>query len=190
MLYWENCSVCLIYTCNIKKNKYYTILIPVLHSLHIDCCVIFIFHSYLNLNKLYVPAMWISFQTKKSWENFTFFNPCSKRGVAPDAHSFATWDTSALNFSFLATKSVSQFTSTMAPTLSSMWIPMRPCAVVRPASFVAFAQPCAWASAWSHDSAYINERYLNINLKILCCKYSQYLWEKEPYSDDRNKSWL
>lgn len=68
-------------------------------------------------------------------------------------HMQATWSTNRLKVSFLATKSVSQFSSTMAPRFPRMSTPIRPCAVARSATLVAFDQPRVWACSCSHFSA-------------------------------------
>src|SRR3954454_21952684 len=57
--------------------------------------------------------------------------------------SLATLRTKSWNSSFLATKSVSEFTSTTAPRLPSTATPTRPSAAVRPAFFAAAASPLA-----------------------------------------------
>ena len=62
------------------------------------------------------------------------------------------------NFSFLATKSVSQFNSTSALQLFLTPTPIRPCVVCLPSSLVAFVQPSCWACSRSHSSAYGNKK--------------------------------
>merc|ERR1719228_585078 len=66
---------------------------------------------------------------------------------------FARLSRILLNFSFLATKSVSQLSSTIAAFLSARRRPSRPCDVLRPCSFCALAQPWACACSFSHTSA-------------------------------------
>jgi len=83
---------------------------------------------------------------------------CGAMDFAWWRQAVVTCSTSALKVLFLATKSVSQLTSTMAMHLSdgSEAIPMRPCAVARPSNLVAFAQPKAFACSCSHFSAWKN----------------------------------
>src|SRR5665213_2828153 len=68
-----------------------------------------------------------------------------KASVEPCAliASLAIWPTMAWNLSFLATKSVSEFTSTKAPVLPEMHRPTRPSAATRVDFLAALAKPLA-----------------------------------------------
>ena len=71
-------------------------------------------------------------------------------------HVEATVSTKDWKVLLRATKSVSQFTSTIVAMLLSTATPTKPCTVGLPSSFVAFDQPRACACSCSHFSAYKN----------------------------------